>query len=160
MAEVTDVKDPEIVFDSKMTAFNVVVKKDNIFTSFNLQVVEDTSVRTFTKQFKYPELDVFAPNANADVFDKINIPTSDYLVSYDMTLGGLAFVAKLENISASIRRMKDGTPYTIYNLRYVKELDKDTDSKLSTYLKVKEIDSETGKKKDKFFATTMTVRDE
>ena len=160
MAEVTEVKDPEIVFDSKMTAFNVVVKKDNIFTSFNLQVVEDTSVRTFTKQFKYPVLDVFAPNANADVFDKINIPTSDYLVSYDMTLGDLAFVAKLENISASIRRTKDGTPYTIYNLRYVKELDKDTDSKLSTFLKVKEIDSETGKKKDKFFATTMTVRDE
>ena len=160
MAEVTEVKDPEIVFDSKMTAFNVVVKKDNIFTSFNLQVVEDTSVRTFTKQFKYPELDVFASNATADVFDKINIPTSDYLVSYDMTLGDLAFVAKLENISASIKRTKDGTPYTIYNLRYVKELDKDTDMKLAAYVKYKEVNSETGKKEPKFFNTTMTIKDD
>lgn len=155
-----EIKKPDIVFDSKMTAFNVVVKKDNIFTSFNLQVIEDTSVRSFPKQFKYPELTAFGSNATEDIFDKINIPCDDYLVEYDMKFGDTEFVAKLENISATIKKTKDGSPYTIYNLRYVKELDKELDPKLSTYLKVKEVDAETGKKKDKFFNTEMTVKDD
>jgi hypothetical protein len=150
----------DIMFDSKMTSFNVVVKKDNIFTSFNLQVVEDSSVRKFPQQFKYPDLtSVFSSNALDDVFDKISIPCSDYLVEYDMKIGDLEFVAKLDTISAVVKREKDGTAYTVYNLRYIKELDKDVDPKLSTFLKVKEVDIETGKKTDKFFPTEMTVKE-
>jgi hypothetical protein len=42
----------------------------------------------------------------------------------------------------------------------VKELDKDLDPKLSTFLKVKVVDPETGKKTDKYFNTEMTVIDE
>lgn len=150
----------DILFDSKMTSFKFDVKKENLLTTFTLQVTEETSVRSFVKQFKYPVLDVFASTANGDIFDKISIPCSDYLVKYKMNLGDLEFEVKLENISATIRHTKDGTPYTIYNLRYVKELDKDLDPKLSTFLKVKVVDPETGKKSDKYFNTEMTVIDE
>lgn len=147
----------KIMFSATMTKFNVNVKKENIFTCFSLQVVEDTSVRSFPRQFKTINLDVFDHMAHNDVFDKINIPCADYMVEWDMAFGETEFTAKLENISANVKRTKDGTPYTVYNLNFIKEIDKDIDVKLSCYLKQKEED-ETGKKKPKLFNTVMIAK--
>lgn len=144
----------KIGFQSTMTKFNVNIKKDNIFTCFSLQVVEDSSVRSFPGQFKSIDLGVFDSMANNDVFDKINIPCDDHNLNYEMEFGELTFTAKLESINAVIKRTKNDTPFTVYNLNFIKEIDKDVDPKLGTFVKYKEVD-EDGKKKIKYFITSM-----
>lgn len=149
----------KIMFQSTMTKFNVNVKKENIYTCIGLQLVEDSSVRGFPPQFHSVDLGVFDHMASNDVFDKINIPFNDYNIKYDVTFGDTTFTAKIENIAACIKHTKDGTPYTVYNINLVKEIDKDVDTKLSTYLKYKETDDE-GKKKIKYFMTTLAEVEE
>lgn len=138
-----------------MTKFNVNVKKDNIFTCFSIQVCEDSSVRTFPGQFKRIDLGVFDSVANNDVFDKINVPCDDYNLKYTMNFEDLNFEVKLESISAAIKHTKTGTPYTVYNLNFVKEIEKEVDLKLASFVKYKEEDPESGKKKVKYFSVDM-----
>lgn len=146
----------DISFEAKMTNFipNAPLK-DGAVTKFTIVVKEDSSNRTFPNQFKTPKLSVFESNAVNDLFDKINVPLRDYVVDYDMTFGGIAFRAKIDNLSAAIKRRKDGTAFTIYTLKLVKEVEKDIDWKLSCYVKLKE-ENDDGKKVDKFFAVNMT----
>lgn len=148
----------KIGFQSTMTKFNVNVKKDNIFTCFTLQVMEDSTVRSFPCQFKSINLGVFDSMANNDVFDKINVPCEEYNIEYVVDFGELQFDAKIDSINAVIKRRKDGTPYTIYNLNFIKEIDKDIDVKLASFVKYKETD-EDGKKKVKFFVTSLKEKE-
>lgn len=149
----------DILFSGKMTSFQANAPlKEGAITKFTVVVTEDTSVRTFPGQFKTPKLDVFDSMAANDLFDKISIPLKDYLVEYDMKFGDTEFTAKIENLSASIKHTKDGTAFTVYTLRFTKEVEKDIDWQLSCYLKVKE-ENEEGKKIDKLFTVEMTEKD-
>lgn len=150
----------KISFYGKMTSFSVKVKKEQFTTCFTVQLTEDTGVRSFPQQFKTVDLGVFDAMATNDVFDKISIPYSDYMVEYDMTFGDTNFVAKIENISASIKRPKDGgVPTTTYTVRFVKELDKDVDPKLATYVNAKELNEE-GKKVDSYFSVELVAKED
>lgn len=146
----------DISFEAKMTNFipNAPLK-DGAVTKFTIVVKEDSSNRTFPNQFKTPKLSVFESNAVNDLFDKINVPLRDYIVEYDMTFGDTAFRAKIDNLSAIIKRRKDGTAFTVYTLKFVKEVEKDVDWRLSCYVKLKE-ENDDGKKVDKLFTVNMT----
>lgn len=148
-----------IRFSSTMTKISSTIKKDDVYVSFTLKVVEDTSVRSLPNQFHTIDLGVFDKNASNDVFNKINIPAEDYSITYDVTLGDMGFKAKLESINATVKRTKDGTAYTEYNLNFVKPLEKDVDTRLSYFLKLKETDEE-GKKRIKWVATTLDEVDQ
>jgi hypothetical protein len=50
-------------------------------------------------------------------------------------------------------------PYTVYNLNFVKEIDKDIDLKLAQFVKYKEEDVETGKKVVKYFSVEMDSKE-
>lgn len=50
--------------------------------------------------------------------------------------------------------LRTGSAYTEYNLNFIKSLDKDIDTKLSYFLKLKEADEE-GKKHIKWIDTVM-----
>lgn len=145
----------KIMYSATMTKFNVNVKKDNIWTCFSLQIVEDTSVRTFPRQFSRIDLGIFDSVANNDVFDKINVPCDEYNLKYTMNYEDLQFDVKLESINAAVKHDKAGVPFTVYNLNFVKEIDKEVDLKLASFVKFKEEDPETGKKKVKFFNVEM-----
>ena len=145
----------KIRFSSTMTKISSNIKKEDVYVFFTLKVVEDTSVRTFPSQFHTIDLGVFDSIANNDVFNKINIPADDYNLSYNIKFDELEFSAKLESINATVKHTKDGTAYTEYNLNFVKSLDKEIDTKLSYFLKLKEADEE-GKKHIKWIDTTMT----
>lgn len=149
----------KIRYSATMTKFNVNVKKDNIYSCFSLQVLEDSSVRTFPRQFNRIDLGVFDSVANNDVFDKINVPCEDYNLKYVMQYEGLEFEVKLESISANIKKTKTDVPYTVYNLNFVKEIDKDIDLKLAQFVKYKEEDVETGKKVVKYFSVEMESKE-
>ena len=147
-----------IRFSSTMTKISSNIKKEDVYVFFTLKVVEDTSVRTFPSQFHTIDLGVFDSIANNDVFNKINIPAEDYNLSYNIKFDELEFGARLESINATVKHTKDGTAYTEYNLNFVKSLDKEIDTKLSYFLKLKEAD-EDGKKRIKWIDTTMTEDD-
>lgn len=147
-----------IRFSSTMTKISSTIKKEDVFVSFTLKVLEDSSVRTFPGQFHTIDLSVFDSMATNDVFNKINIPADDYNITYKVNLGDLEFDAKLESLNATVKHTKDGTAYTEYNLNFVKSLDKDVDTKLSYFLKLKETDEE-GKKRIKWIDTTLTEED-
>lgn len=149
----------KIRYSATMTKFNVNVKKDNIYSCFSLQVLEDSSVRTFPRQFNRIDLGVFDSVANNDVFDKINVPCEVYNLKYVMQYEGLEFEVKLESISANIKKTKTDVPYTVYNLNFVKEIDKDIDLKLAQFVKYKEEDVETGKKVVKYFSVEMDSKE-
>ena len=144
-----------IRFSSTMTKISSNIKKEDVFVCFTLKVLEDSSVRTFPGQFHTIDLSVFDSMATNDVFNKINIPADDYNIEYKVNLGDLEFNAKLESINANVKHTKDGTAYTEYNLNFIKSLDKDVDTKLSYFLKLKETDEE-GKKRIKWIDTSMT----
>ena len=144
----------KIMCSVTMTKFNVNVKKDNIYSCFSLQVVEDSSVRTFPRQFNRLDLSVFDSVANNDVFDKLNIPCNEDNLQYIVDFEGLNFEAKLDSMSAVIKRKND-VPYTVYTLNFIKEIDKEVDLKLASFVKYKEEDPETGKKKVKYFNLVM-----
>ena len=143
-----------IRFSSTMTKISSNIKKEDVYACFTLKVIEDSSVRTFPGQFHTIDLGVFDSVATNDVFNKINIPAEDYNISYKITFGGLEFGAKLESINATVKHTKDGSAYTEYNLNFIKSLDKDIDTKLSYFLKLKEADEE-GKKHIKWIDTAM-----
>lgn len=147
-----------IRFSSTMIKISSTIKKEDVFVSFTLKVLEDSSVRTFPGQFHTIDLSVFDSMATNDVFNKINIPADDYNITYKVNLGDLEFDAKLESLNATVKHTKDGTAYTEYNLNFVKSLDKDVDTKLSYFLKLKETDEE-GKKRIKWIDTTLTEED-
>lgn len=149
----------DVLFTGKMTAFQAnAPMKDSAITKFTVVVTEDTSLRALPGQFKHPKLDVFDHMANNDVFDRISIPCKDYMVDYDMVFGETQFVAHLDNLSAVIKHRKDGTAFTVYTLRFTKQVEKDIDWQLSCYNKLKE-ENEDGKKIDKEFPCTLTVKD-
>jgi hypothetical protein len=148
----------KIMCSVTMTKFNVNVKKDNIYSCFSLQVVEDSTVRTFPGQFNRLDLGVFDSVASNDVFDKLNIPCSEDNLKYNIDFEGLNFEAKLDSMSAVIKRKND-VPYTVYTLNFIKEIDKNIDLKLASFVKYKEEDPETGKKKVKFFNVVMNEKE-
>ena len=148
-----------IRFSSTMTKISSNIKKEDVYVCFTLKILEDSSVRTFPGQFHTIDLSVFDSIATNDVFNKINIPAEDYNIEYKINLGDLEFNAKLESINANIKHSKDGTAYTEYNLNFVKSLDKEVDTKLSYFLKLKETDEE-GKKHLKWIDTIMTEVDD
>ena len=144
-------------FSSTMTKFQPIIKKENVIVCFQLKVVEDTSVRTFPQQFR-SQIDlmpVFDVNATQDVWSKMNIPVSDYRMNYKITFGDKTFNGKLEQIDATRKEAKDGTWSTEYILTFVKELENDLDTNLSSMLKYKAVDPETGKKQLVWFDTTL-----
>lgn len=148
----------DITFSGKMTSFQANAPlKESAITKFTVVVTEDTSVRTFPGQFKTPKLEVFDSMAANDLFDRISIPLKDYLVEYDMKFGDTSFTAKIENLTAVIKHTKDGAPFTVYTLRFTKEVEKDIDWQLSCYVKIKE-ENDDGKKVDKLFNVEMTEK--
>lgn len=144
-------------FSSTMTKFNVNVKNEDIFVTFQLKVVEDSTTRGLPQQFKaqIDLSDVFQSLAVNDVWDKVNIPVNEYRMKYKVTFDSQVFEAKLENIAASIKKDKSGVPFTEYVMTFYKELDKEQDTALSLYLKRKDENPETGKKEITWFETVL-----
>jgi hypothetical protein len=144
-----------ISFDSVLVNDRTIVRKERVLKSSALKIVEDTSVRTFIKQFSSDfDVSMFGTSAVQDAFNHINIPLQANNISYNMTFAGIAFEAKLDGVSAAIRRKKDGTYMTTYTFTFVKEIDPSVDGVLSSSLKNKETD-EKGKKKLIQYATTL-----
>ncbi len=150
----------DIKFKAVMTKFQPIIKKDSVIVSFKLKVVEDTSIRTFPQQFRgqIDLMSLFASNATQDVWIKSSIPLSDYRMKYEMTFDQYVFDARLDQIDTTRKEAKDGTWSTEYILSFVKELDKDLDTNLSSLLKYKAIDPETGKKITVQFDTTLVEK--
>lgn len=150
----------DIKFKAVMTKFQPIIKKDAVIVSFKLKVVEDTSIRTFPQQFRgqIDLMSLFASNATQDVWIKSSIPLSDYRMKYEMTFDQYVFDARLDQIDTTRKEAKDGTWSTEYILSFVKELDKDLDTNLSSLLKYKAIDPETGKKITVQFDTTLVEK--
>ena len=103
-------------------------------------------------------MSLFASNATQDVWIKSAIPLSDYRMKYEMTFDQYVFDARLDQIDTTRKEAKDGTWSTEYILSFVKELDKDLDTNLSSLLKYKAIDPETGKKITVQFDTTLVEK--
>lgn len=144
-----------ITFDSFLVNDRTVVRNDNAYKCFTLKVIEDTSTRTIPQQFK-PDFDtsMFSQNAINDTFNRINIPLRAENIKYNMTFAGIAFDAKIDSMSAAIKRKKDGTYSTIYTFTFVKELDATVDITLSSMIMAKETDAK-GKKQIIKYATTL-----
>ena len=144
-----------ITFDSMLVSDKTIARGDRTLKSFTLKIVEDTSVRTFIKQFN-TEFDVsmFGTSAAQDSFNHINIPLQANNISYDVTFAGIAFEAKLNSVSAVVKRKKDGTYMTTYTFTFVKELDPAVDGIISATFKNKYVD-EKGKKQLTQYATTL-----
>ena len=146
-----------VKFSSTMTKFQPIIKEENVIVCFQLKVVEETSIRTFPQQFRgqIDLMSVFSSNATQDVWSKMNIPVSDYRMNYNITFGEKAFKAKLEQIDAVRKENSNGTWKTEYTLTFVKELENDLDTNLSSMLKYKAIDRESGKKQLVLFETIL-----
>lgn len=144
-----------ITFDSMLVSDKTIARGDRTLKSFTLKIVEDTSVRTFIKQF-HADFDVsmFGTSAAQDSFNHINIPLQANNISYNMTFAGIAFEAKLDSMSAAIKQKKDGTYMTTYTFTFVKELDPAVDGIISATFKNKYVD-ENGKKQLTQYATTL-----
>lgn len=144
-----------ISFDSVLVGDRTIVRKENTLKQFTLKIVEDTSVRSFIKQFSSDfDVSMFGTTAVQDSFNRINIPLQANNISYKVSFAGIAFEAKLDCVSAAIKRKKDGTYMTTYTFTFVKEIDPSVDGVLSSSLKNKETD-EKGKKKLIQYATTL-----
>ena len=112
-------------------------------------------MRTIPKQFAgHFDVSMFGTSAAQDSFNHINIPVQANNITYDVTFAGIAFEAKLDSMSASIRRKKDGTYMTTYTFTFVKELDPAVDGVISSTFKNKYIDAK-GKKQLTLYATTL-----
>ena len=147
-----------IRFNSVMTKFQPNIKKEDVYVMFQLKVNEDSTIRGLPQQFK-KQIDlsnIFSASASNDNWDKVNIPLSDYRMKYTVDFAGMQFEAKLENIAAVIKTDKTGVPNTEYTLTFYKELDKDMDTQLAMFLKRKEVDPESGKKKVVEYNTVLT----
>lgn len=144
-----------ITFDSILVSDKIIARGDRTLKSFTLKIVEDTSVRTFIRQFNTDfDVSMFGTSAAQDSFNHINIPLQANNISYDMTFAGIAFEAKLDCMSAAIKQKKDGTYMTTYTFTFVKELDPAVDGIISATFKNKYVD-EKGKKQLTQYATTL-----
>lgn len=134
--------------DSMLNSFKLVRKGEDIYWVLQIKVVEDTSIRTFTRQFG-SDIDfngAFDQSAVNDAWNKANFPLTDYNLEYMFTFDELRFPAKLVNLSATRKCSKDDTWSTEYILNLIADPDKDEIKKLAYFVKHKEEDPETGKK--------------
>lgn len=144
-----------ITFDSMLVSDKTIARGDRTLKCFTLKIIEDTSVRTFIKQFNTDfDVSMFGINAAHDSFNHINIPLRANNISYNMTFADIAFEAKLDSVSAAIKQKKDGTYTTTYTFTFVKELDPAVDGIISATFKNKYVD-EKGKKQLTQYATTL-----
>ena len=89
-------------FDSSLVNFKLVKKGEDMFWILQMKVVEDTSIRSFPRQFQQ-DIDfngAFDQSATQDAWDKVNIPLDAYTLEYKVTFSDLVFPAKLIGISA------------------------------------------------------------
>lgn len=134
--------------DSVLNSLKLVRSGEDIFWTIQLKVTEETSIRTFPKQFGN-DIDfngAFDQSAVNDAWNKVNVPVADYNLNYNLTFGELLFEAKLMNISAVRKLTKEDVWMTEYTVTLTCDPDKDTIKKLAYYVKHKEEDPETGKK--------------
>lgn len=145
----------KIMFDSTLNNFKLIRKGEDVFWQIQLKVVEDSSVRSLTNQFKN-DIDfngAFDVNASRDAWDKLNIPVIGYNLTYGMKFSDLELEAKFVNIAATRKEGNDGIWSTEYILSFNCDPDKDMIKALALYVKRKETDPESGKK---FVATYPT----
>ena len=137
-----------IKFNSSLSNFKLVKKGEDMFWILQMKVVEDTSIRSFPRQFQQ-DIDfngAFDQSAAQDAWDKVNIPLDAYTLDYNVTFSDLSFAAKLISISATRKELNDGGWMTEYILSLVCDPDKDMIKNIAWYVKHKEPDPETGKK--------------
>ena len=114
-------------FDSSLANFKLVKKGEDMFWILQMKVVEDTSIRSFPRQFQQ-DIDfngAFDQSAAQDAWDKVNIPLDAYTLEYKVTFSDLVFPAKLIGISATRKESNDGVWSTEYILSFVCDPDKD-----------------------------------
>jgi hypothetical protein len=144
-------------FDSVLTAFKLVKRGEDSFWNVQFKVSEETSIRTFPRQFS-PDIDfngVFDQSAVNDAWDKTNIPVSDYNLHYMIDFSELTFEAKFLNIAAVRKHNNDDTWRTDYTLSFLCDPDKDTIKKLVYYVNRKEVNPMTGKKEVVAYPTVL-----
>ena len=144
-------------FDSVLTAFKLVKRDEDSFWNVQFKVSEETSIRTFPRQFS-PDIDfngVFDQSAVNDAWDKTNIPVSDYNLHYMLDFSELSFEAKFLNIAAVRKHNNDDTWRTDYTLSFLCDPDKDTIKKLVYYVNRKEVNPMTGKKEVVAYPTVL-----
>lgn len=144
-------------FDSVLTAFKLVKRGEDSFWNVQFKVSEETSIRTFPRQFS-PDIDfngVFDQSAVNDAWDKTNIPVSDYNLHYMLDFSELSFEAKFLNIAAVRKHNNDDTWRTDYTLSFLCDPDKDTIKKLVYYVNRKEVNPMTGKKEVVSYPTVL-----
>lgn len=135
-------------FDSSLANFKLVKKGEDMFWILQMKVIEDTSIRSFPRQFQQ-DIDfngAFDQSAAQDAWDKVNIPLDAYTLEYKVTFSELIFPAKLIGISATRKESNDGVWSTEYILSFVCDPEKDMIKNIAWYVKHKEPDPETGKK--------------
>lgn len=146
-----------IKFDSVLTAFKLVKRGEDSFWNVQFKVTEETSIRTFPKQFGN-DIDfngVFDQSAVNDAWDKTNIPVSDYNIHYLLDFSELSFEVKFLNIAAVRKQNNDDTWRTEYTLSFLCDPDKDTIKKLVYYVNRKEVNPMTGKKEVMTYPTVL-----
>ena len=144
-----------ISFESVLVSDKIITRHDHTLKCFTLKVTEDTSVRTIPQQFRTDfDVSMFSSNAAQDKFNHINIPLQADNISYNVTFAGIAFEAKIDSMSAVIKRKKDGTYMSTYTFTFVKELDPAVDGVISSTFKNKTTDAK-GKKSLTLYATTL-----
>ena len=144
-------------FDSVLTGFMLVKRGEDSFWNVQFKVSEETSIRTFPRQFS-PDIDfngVFDQSAVNDAWDKTNIPVSDYNIHYMIDFSELSFEAKFLNIAAVRKHNNDDTWRTDYTLSFLCDPDKDTIKKLVYYVNRKEVNPMTGKKEVVAYPTVL-----
>ena len=144
-------------FDSVLTAFKLVKRGEDTFWNVQFKVSEETSIRTFPRQFS-PDIDfngVFDQSAVNDAWDKTNIPVSDYNLHYMLDFSELSFEAKFLNFAAVRKHNNDDTWRTDYTLSFLCDPDKDTIKKLVYYVNRKEVNPMTGKKEVVAYPTVL-----
>jgi len=150
-----------VSFESSLIADRTITRNNQPLKCFTLRVVEESSIRSLPQQFKGDfDTSMFASTAVNDEWDRINIPVGKhYSLKYNIDFAGIAFEAKLENFSSSIKVKKDGTCITTYVLKFTKELDAAIDPQISAMLNVKETDAN-GKTQTAKYATTLGTETE
>lgn len=138
-----------ITCDSFLNSFKIVKQGEDTFWMVQLKVVEETSIRTFPKQFG-TDIDfreTFESCAANDTWDKVNFPVADFSLDYKLTFGDISFNATLVNISA-IRKYnkKEDRWSTEYTLSLICDPEKEEIKRLMYYVKRKDVDPDTGKK--------------
>lgn len=146
-----------IKFSSSLTSFKLVRKNEDMFWVLQAKVVENTSIRTFPKQFN-GDIDfngAFGQTAAQDAWEKLIIPVQDYSLNYKMTFSDLVFDVKLHTITAIRKELKEGGWITEYTLDFICDPEKDMIKSIAWYVKHKEEDPDTGKKVIAMYDTVL-----